>query len=299
MSYLVAPATNTPPLATLRRHIALATMVGSLLTATLVPAMAFAGGPLKGDTQSDGHFVLTVTPEMQVVLDKKMQAFRAVAASVASVKAGGAMPASIPSSYVLAMYARHQHLWFYCGPATVQVVSNYTWHYYYTSTSGQAPTTNKYTQSKISHDWTLTDTNGQQTSPTLIAPALNAASVLPFAGFYQVWKYPVWSDFQNAIATDTSQWNMPLAEHVNPRSLNSSYILASWPSGQQRSDYGHYIPLRGYSGFTQTSALAYYDDSSGGVDDNGQGMLGSTGAFSDKSETVWGAMTIKAGNFYW
>lgn len=265
----------------------------------MIPSVAFAGGPTKGDTQSDGHFVVTVTPEMQVVLGKKMQAFRAVAASVTSAQANGVMPASIPQSYTLPTFPRHQHLWDYCGPAVVQVISNYTWNYYYTATSGEATTTNKYTQTYISSHWTHTDTNGGQTSPSYVALALNAASVLPFAGFYQLWQKPVWSDFQYAIATDTSQWLMPLAAHVNPRSLNSAYILTSWPTGAQKSTYGHYIPLRGYSGFTQATALAYYDDSSGTVDDNGVGMLGSTGAFSQNSHAVWGAMTIKAGNFYW
>lgn len=282
------------------RQLSVVSLATVFVTGVLVPSITYAGDPKTGDTQSDGRFVVTVTPEMQVVLDKKMQAFRAVAATVSSASGEGAMLASsIPQSYILSTYPRHQHLWYYCGPATVQVVSNYTWGYYYSSTNGQSTSTNKYTQSVISANWTHTDTNGQQTSPGYVAPALNAASHLPFAGFYMVWQNPAWSDFQNAIATDTSQWFMPLAAHVNPRSLNSAYILASWPSGPQKSTYGHYIPLRGYNGFSQATARAYYDDSSGGVDDNGQGMLGSTGAFSDKSTTVWGAMTIRAGNFYW
>ena len=125
------------------------------------------------------------------------------------------------------------------------------------------------------------------------------ASVLPFGGFYMQWNSPIWSDFQNAIATDTSTWHMPLAVNVNPRPPNSIYFLYSWRNAPQDSGYGHYVPLRGYAGFTQSSALAYYSDSSGGQDDFGVGMYGGTGQFSDLSHTVWETMMLKYGNLVW
>lgn len=306
MTYLAAPAAQTPASRRLKRQLGLASGLVCLITGMLVPSMAYAGDPKAGggEPPSDKDLVLPITPAMQVALDKKMLSFQAVAASVASAQANGAMPASIPPSYTLSTYARHQHRWFYCGPATVQVVSNYTWHYYSSSTSAESSTTNKYKESYISSQWTKTDVDKNPpnhiyyTSLGDLITGMNAASVLPFGGFYMQWHNPIWSDFQNAIATDTSTWYMPPAAAVSPRTPGSNYYLFSWrnaPTG----NYGHYIPLRGYSGFTQATALAYYDDSSGGIDDFGVGMLGSTGAFQDLSYTVHQTMMLNAGNLVW
>jgi hypothetical protein len=265
-----------------------------------MPSITYAGDPQKccGDAPSDKGVVLPVTPAMQVALERKMLAFQAVATAVSSASVSGQMPASLPSSYVLSTYPRHQHRWFYCGPATVQVVSNYTWDYYYSSTAGESSSTNKYLQSYISTHWTMTDRDGQTTLPNLIN-GMNTASVLPFSGFYQQWHNPVWSDFQYAIATDTSTWFMPLAANVNPRPTGSNYYLYSWRNVSPGS-YGHDIPLHGYSGFTQSTAIAYYDDSSGGRDEvTGVGIAGSLGAFTDLSFTVYETMMLHYGNLVW
>jgi hypothetical protein len=76
--------------------------------------------------------------------------------------------------------------------------------------------------------------------------------------------------------------------------------LYSWRNAQA-GDYGHYITLRGYSGSAQSTAKAYYNDSAGGVDEHtAVGILGSTGAFSDKSYTVYKTMTnhTTGGSYY-
>lgn len=114
------------------------------------------------------------------------------------------------------------------------------------------------------------------------------------------WNSPTWSQFQNAIATDTSTWFMPLAANVSPRKTGSPYYLVSWAAAPAGT-YGHYIPLRGYNGFTQSTALAYYNDSSGGKDevDPSITVLGSTGAFQDKSYTVYKTMMNRSGNLVW
>lgn len=281
------------------RPLSILSLTTILFTGVMAPSIAYAGDPRAGggDSPSDKDLVLPLTPAMQATLDKKMLSFQALVASISSANVTGDTAASIPQSLVLATYARHQHRWFYCGPATVQVVSNYTWDYYYSSTSAESSTTNKYKESYISSTWTKTDTNGYTALADLIT-GMNAASVLPFGGFYIQVHNPIWSDFQYYIATDTSTWDMPLAVNVNPRKTGSLYFLYSWraaPAG----DYGHYIPLRGYSGFTQSSALAYYDDSSGGVDDFGVGMLGGTGAFQDLSYWVYKTMMNRYGNLVW
>ncbi len=197
-----------------------------------------------------------------------------------------------PSSYSLATHARHQHRWFYCGAAVVQVVSNYTRGYTSTSTCGGDGCpggTNRYDQHTISNSWTKTDLHGETWLGDLVA-GLNGASIKPAGYIYAHWTNPSWSEFHNAIKVDTYTWRMPLAARVDPKHTGSNYYLASWASAPA-GDYGHYVTLRGYSGSSQSTAYAYYNDSSGGVDEHtGVAVLGATGAFSNKSNTVYQTM---------
>lgn len=176
---------------------------------------------------------------------------------------------------------------------------NYTWDYHYTSVDGEASSTNKYQQTEINANWTHA-TSSDGTSLANFVDGMNGASVLPFGSFYMQWQNPTWSEFQNAIATDTSTWFMPLAAGVNPKKTGSSYYLYSWRTVPAASDRGHYITLRGYAGFVQASALAYYNDSSGGKDEvTGATIYGSTGAFQDLSYTVYKTMINRYGNLVW
>ena len=204
-----------------------------------------------------------------------------------------------PATYSVLTYPRHQHRWFYCGPATVQVISNLTWNYFYSSTNGQSSTTNKYKQSYISSTWTMTDRDGYTALGNLI-DGMNEATVLPWSGFYAQWNGPTWSEFHNSIITDTWNYELGLAAGVNPRKTGSNYYLYSWRNVGP-GDYGHYIALYGYSGSAQSTAKAYYDDSSGGYDEvTGEVILGSTGAFtSDRSYTVCKTMMNRYGNLVW
>jgi len=128
---------------------------------------------------------------------------------------------------------------------------------------------------------------------------MNAASVKPSGFAYVPWTGPTWVQFHNAIIDDTWTWRMPLAAGVNPRLAGSAYYLYSWRN-VGGGDYGHYIALRGYSGNFQSSAYAYYNDSSGGKDElTGETILGSTGAFSDLSYTVYKTMMNRYGNLVW
>jgi hypothetical protein len=198
-----------------------------------------------------------------------------------------------PSSYSLATKARHQHRWFYCGAAVVQVVSNYTWGFTSSNTCGGdgCPAgVNKFNQHTISTNWTRTDIN-QQTFVSDLVTGLNAASIKP-SGFVYAWQTNMsWTQFHSTIKVDTYTWRMPLAARVDPRHVGSQYFLTSW-AGASAGDYGHYITLRGYSGSLQGTANAYYNDSSGGVDEHNSAIhiLGSTGAFTDRSFTVFQTM---------
>jgi hypothetical protein len=186
------------------------------------------------------------------------------------------------------------------------VVSNFTRGYTSTNTCGgdtNCPSgTNYKNQHDISTLWTHTTVDG--TTVSNLVGGLNGASVLPSGYLYAYWTNMSWSSFHNALKVDTYTWRMPLAPRVSPRTPGSQYFLASW-AGQTQGNYGHWITLRGYSGSAQSTANAYYNDSSGGVDEHtGVGILGSTGAFTDKSYTVYMTMTlrktlIKGVNYYY
>src|SRR6185369_110573 len=158
--------------------------------------------------------------------------------------------------------------------------------------------TNKYTQTFISTTWTKTDVNLQTNLGDLIA-GLNGATRRPSNWAYVQLHNPSWSTFHNAIISDVWAYGMALAANVNPRKLNSQQYLASW-ANVSPGDYGHYIPLRGYAGFSSSNALVFYNDSSGGRDEvTGIGILGATGAFADASTTVYQTMMNRHGNLVW
>jgi len=206
-----------------------------------------------------------------------------------------------PDTLTVATHARHQHRWFYCGAAVVQVVSNYTWGYTSSSLCGAHcdPGINKYGQHTISDNWTLTDVHGE-TYVGDLKTGMNSASDLPSGFLYAYEKDLVWSDFHSDLRLDIWWWHMPLAARVDPRHSGSQYFLTSW-AGDPAGDYGHYIALRGYSGTAQSTALAYYNDSSGGVDEHDTSItvLGDTGAFSDNSYTVYRTMKQNNAGGHW
>jgi hypothetical protein len=184
----------------------------------------------------------------------------------------------------------------------VQVISNYTRGFTSTSTCGGdgCPSgTNAYNQHTISTNWTKTDQNGQTNVGDLVS-GLNHASVMPDGFVYVSETNMTWTYFHGIIKVDTWTWGMPLAARVDPRHTGSSYYLYSWRN-EPAGDYGHYITLRGYSGSSQSSALAYYNDSSGGVDEHNTsiGIRGGTGAFSDLSNTVFQTMRNRYPSSYY
>ena len=280
----------------------------SLLVLILAANAVTTGSPVlgakptagAGGTETNDPGILRLTPEQRAALPAKLATLENVA--LGARRASGLITATTigdpPASATLATYARHQRRWFYCGPATVQVISNESWQIYSSDTSGQNTATNKYTQTFISATWTKTDINLQTNLGDLIA-GMNGATRRPSNWAYVQLHNPSWSTFHNAIISDVWAYGMALAAHVNPRKSNSQQYLASW-ANVSPGDYGHYIPLRGYAGFSSSSALVFYNDSSGGRDEvTGVGILGATGAFSDASTTVYQTMMNRYGNLVW
>ncbi len=241
----------------------------SLLALSLLAPGAIAAGPSVGQGTADTQEGPPLTPAEQQIVALKMQ----VAASVAAAQLQGVAPdgSGEPQGY-LATHYRAQDTNIYCGPAAVQVVSNYAW--------GMSATANKYSQSYISATWTKTDAHGQ-TLVYLERDGLNGSTKghVP-ANFVYSWYQPTsGSDWYNKLVTDISTYKMPQVASVAPHDVGASLYLPSWPVA---STTGHYVTLNGWYLYWDgtTNPLASYDDSYG----NG----GKTaGEYSTHATTMW------------
>jgi hypothetical protein len=204
-------------------------------------------------------------------LNTRTDAFGATPAErIATVTASG----TCVSDFV-AIYPRQQIKSYFCGPATVQQVINYTRGIF---SWNQAD--NWFLQQQISDWWLKADLYGG-TSPYMERIGMNAGSRLPAGFTYYEVQVKSGADWHAKIITDVTGWNMPMNAAVAPRDVNFNYFLTSWANSPQ-VDTGHWIVMRGYYGKwdgTRTP-LVYYTDSSGGAG-------GATGRFYDPSFDVY------------
>lgn len=277
-----------------RKTLALAGIGVALLTATMAAPVSAAkpikppGAPVPSERP--------LTPEEQAAADRKVAAAQAY---LESIEASGAdlvplacpTPTSggpkatttsacgVPQGY-LSVEARDQVAGHYCGPATGQVIANYTW--------AVAAGANKYTQGKLA-EWMQTDINGLTNAPELedgLELGTQGAPRRP-AG----WDWVVMDlrdldgdgmtgdELQGFVRSNISNSKMPLAIPVKPHDPASSYYLVSWPKPVKSP--GHWIAAYGwYGNYTGTTfARIYYTDSS---KDEG----GSTGKFWDPTRDI-------------
>jgi hypothetical protein len=211
---------------------------------------------------------------------------------------GDGAAALAPTSSSLSTYARQQSHGYYCGPTSGQVVSNYSWSIFKSSTSGTTTANNKYTQITVA-SWmktTTAGTTGANLAGTYNADwnlrsGLNKASRLP-AGFgYFYTATGTGSQWHSKVITDISDWAMPLVVPVKPHDPGAAYRLTSWPKAVEA---WHWIAIRGYNGLwngTRTP-LVYYNDSSAGYS-------GGTGSYSDPSYDVHYLNARNSGNLVW
>ncbi len=186
---------------------------------------------------------------------------------------------TVPQGY-LSVEARDQTRSHYCGPATGQVIANYSW--------AAASATNKYSQATIA-GWMQTDTYGGTSAPMLedgLELGTQGSPRRP-AG----WDWVVLDvrdrdadghtgdELQGYVRSNVSNSKMPLAIPVKPHDPSSRYYLTSWPRAV--ASVGHWIAAYGwYGNYTgTTSARIYYTDSS---KDEG----GSTGKFWDPTRDI-------------
>lgn len=263
-------------------------MLATVLTIPLATP-AEAAGPTRGTGgETPGtDTVLPLTPEQQASVLLK----EAVLANAASgTEAPGGMSPDFaciydpcePHSRALNVYARQQTKSIYCGPAVVQVASNFTW--------GKTGSNNKYTQQQISDNWTHTDAHGQTYLGDEIT-GMNSASAKP-AGFVYAQKHnPTYLDWHGTIIEDVYGWNMPLAAGVIPWKSGATYHLVSW---NIVSNGGHYIELHGYSGYiSDTYKYVYFSDTAGTYANS------VAGNYYQDSYAVYETMIYNSQNMIW
>jgi len=274
------------------RRVALAAAGGLVLTAMLI-APASAAKPTRPPIQPPIERPLT--PQERAAAERKLAASDAYLASIATqgadlaslscVTPTGAtsqaetQACTVPQGY-LSVEARDQTKAFYCGPATGQVISNYSW--------AVGSGLNKHTQAKIA-GWMQTDRFGGTSAPMLqdgLELGTQGSPRRP-AG----WDWVVLEvrdrdgdghsgdELQGYVRSNVSSAKMPLAIPVKPHDPNSNYYLISWP--RPVVSVGHWIAAYGwYANYTGTTfARIYYSDSS---KDEG----GSTGKFWDPTRDI-------------
>ncbi len=200
-----------------------------------------------------------------------------------------------PATFALNSYARQQINWYFCGPASAQVIINQTRDVVSSSTAGQATTTNYRTQSVIGSFIGTTDTSGS--SSWMVRDGLNHFADLDDSGGYV--PFTVLDDIANGSdfhwAMVHATWILRRGAAVPVQMTFSSQHLASWASSSWWSSHSgsivrHWLSVRGYSGFwdgTYGPTLAY-TDSAGGYG-------GQTGNFVSASRMVYNLNQANSG----
>jgi hypothetical protein len=185
-----------------------------------------------------------------------------------------------PPSGTLSVEARDQLRNIYCGPATGQVIANYTW--------AVGAGANKYTQDQIA-TWMSTNVNGGTDAFNLERGLERATVGAPRRPGNWDWVVInlrdhngnglVGDELHGYARSNISGSRMALAVPVKPHEPQAQVYLTSWP--REVRSVGHWIPIYGWVGIYNgtDSALLRYTDSSR---DEG----GSTGKFFDPTRHI-------------
>ena len=197
------------------------------------------------------------------------------AATLQSLGLVGAQAAATTyEEHLVATYERAQTTYYFCGPAAIQDMSDYSWN--------KGATGVKYSQQYISDKWTHTGIDGTG----ITAELTGANGVLvgsPKSGWPYYLRRPTdGADWSNKLWTDLVL-AMPQIMNVSPWWKSSSgawFHLASWANHQ--STGGHWIVGNGSQGLWDGTSgpNVRYDDGSGNYN-------GSTGTFWDNQYTMW------------
>ena len=194
---------------------------------------------------------------------------------------------------ILDVRARRQSTNFWCGPASGQVVINYSRGYFYDSKDGDSSATNWRTQATIA-GWMKT----AQSTGTLggnLAAALNRpdAVLKPVSEWsYLYAKNTDGEDLHGKVVADVHLFGMPLVIAVKPHKADADYWLPSWP--KEAVGAKHWIVIYGYDGLWDGTdgPTLYYTESAGNGSKN-------PGLYSVSSVTMWKVNQYNASTIVW
>lgn len=198
-----------------------------------------------------------------------------------------------PNSAVLQVRARHQSTVFWCGPASGQVVINYSRGYFYDSLNGDSVATNWKTQSTIAGWMKTTESTG--TLGGNLAAALNRpdAVLKPTSDWsYLYARNSDGGDMHAKVVADIHLFAMPVLIAVKPHKTDAAYWLPSWP--REAGGAKHWIVIYGYEGLWDGSdgPTVYYTESAGNGNKN-------PGSYTVGSLTMWKVNQYNASTIVW
>ena len=194
---------------------------------------------------------------------------------------------------VLDVRARRQSTNYWCGPASGQVVINFSRGYVFDSLNGDSPATNWRTQATIAV-WMKT----AQSTGSLggnMAAALNRPDAVRKP-------VPEWSylyarnadgeDMHGKVVANVHQFSMPVLIAIRPHKADAEYFLPSWP--KEALGAKHWVVIYGYDGLWDgtTDPVLYYTESSGNGSKN-------PGQYVVSSLTMWKVNQYNASTIIW
>ncbi|MEP7082236.1 MAG: hypothetical protein ABI841_04575 [Chloroflexota bacterium] len=235
-----------------------------------------------------------VVPLSASTAELEASSMEATEASTVDTAAIAPLACWVPQGF-LAVEARDQIFGTYCGPATGQVIANYSW--------AMPAGANVFTQQRIA-GWMSTDVNGSTGAFQMEFGLEKATAGSPRRPANWDWIVTVLSDTDHDgwvgdqldayVRSNISNSRMPLAIPVKPHDplSPSGAHLASWPNPVW--SMGHWVPIYGWVGIHDGTdrARMYFTDSSR---DEG----GATGKFW--TPTRWFTLMIleHTGRFVW
>jgi hypothetical protein len=207
---------------------------------------------------------------------------------------GGGTGVIPPSNrVVLEVRARHQSTTYWCGPASGQVVINYSRGYVYDSLNGDSTATNWKTQDTIAA-WMKTNENSGTLGSNLAAALNRPDAVLkPIPEWSYVYSTNVdGSDMHSKLVTDVAQFEMPILIAVKPHKPDAAYWLPSWP--REAGNAKHWIAIYGYDGLWDGTdgPTVFYTESAGNGNKN-------PGSYQVGSLTMWKVNQYNASTIVW
>jgi hypothetical protein len=197
------------------------------------------------------------------------------------------------SRVVLDVHARHQMTVYWCGPASGQVVINYSRGFDSTVLNGDSTATNWRSQTTIAN-WMKT-TESQGTLGSNLAAALNRpdAVLKPISEWsYLYGRNTDGEDLDSKVVADVAQFGMPSVIAVMPHKSDAAYWLPSWP--RDAGNAKHWIVIYGFDGLWDGTAgpQVYYTESAG----NGSK---SPGNYVTDAITMWKVNQYNASTIVW